>query len=80
MSALNDLDVAGNSACGCISDHADLIQGNFDISIPTFPYQSTSDPAFEDHAVIPNEKTPVPAPEYSIHHGIIGASVEILER
>jgi hypothetical protein len=66
--ALDDLDIARNTACRCISHRGDLTEWNFDIRIPTFPHQSTSDPASDNDAVIPNEKRPVPASQSTAHH------------
>jgi hypothetical protein len=66
--ALDDLDIARNTACRCISHRGDLTERNFDIRIPTFPHQSTSDPAPDNDPVIPNEKRPVPASQLTAHH------------
>jgi hypothetical protein len=65
--AFDDLDIARNTACGCISHRGDLVERNFDIRIPTFPHQSTSDPASDNDAVIPDEEGPVPTSQLTTH-------------
>src|SRR5919198_6134620 len=66
-SALDDLDVAGDTSRRRKSHLGDPIEPNLEVGVPTFPYHQASDPPFDDHTAVPHDESPVPPSKHTGH-------------